>query len=76
MTTSSYTKVFKQLKNKPIKLKKFLKHNSPKPRKFGKNTKKCVRCGNPRGHIGKYKLNLCRRCFREIAKSIGWKKYS
>ena len=76
MTTSSYTKVFKQLKNKPIKLKKFLKHNSPKPRKFGKATKKCVRCGNPRGHIGKYKLNLCRRCFREIAKDIGWKKYS
>ncbi|MDP2906531.1 MAG: 30S ribosomal protein S14 [Nanoarchaeota archaeon] len=53
-----------------------MKHNSPKPRKFGKNTKKCVRCGNPRGHIGKYRLNLCRRCFREIAKSIGWKKYS
>lgn len=76
MTTSSYTKVFKQLKNKPVKLKKFLKHNSPKPRKFGKNTKKCVRCGNPRGHIGKYGLNLCRRCFREVAKDIGWKKYS
>lgn len=76
MTTSSHTKAFKQLKNKPVKLKKFLKHNSPKPRKYGKNTKRCIRCGNPRGHIGKYRLNLCRRCFREIAKQIGWKKYS
>lgn len=76
MTTSSHTKMFKQLRNKPVKLQKFIKHNSPKPRKCGKNTKKCVRCGNPRGHIGRYGLNLCRRCFREIAKSIGWKKYS
>ena len=76
MTISSYKKMFKQLKSKPVKLKKFLKHNSPKQRKFGKNTKRCVRCANPRGHIGKYRLNLCRRCFREIAKKIGWKKYS
>jgi len=76
MTISNHAKVFKQLKSKPVKLKKFVKHNSPKPRKFGKNTKRCVRCGNPRGHIGKYKLNLCRRCFRAIAKDIGWKKYS
>ncbi|MBL7100881.1 MAG: 30S ribosomal protein S14 [Nanoarchaeota archaeon] len=75
MTISNHAKVFKQLKNKPIKLKKFVKHNSPKPRKFGKSTKKCTRCGNPRGNISKYGLNLCRRCFREIAKSIGWKKY-
>ncbi len=76
MTISSHTKVFKQLKHKPVKLKKFLKHNSPKKRSFGKVTKKCVRCGNPRGHISKYKLNLCRRCFREKAKELGWKKYS
>lgn len=76
MTISSHTKVFKQLKNKPVKLKKFIKHNSPKSRKFGKNTKRCVRCGNPRGRVGQYKLNLCRRCFRQIAKRIGWKKYS
>ena len=76
MTTSSYNKMFKQLKNKPAKLAKYKKYNSPKPRKFGKNTKRCVICGNPRGHIGKYKLNLCRRCFREDAKSIGFKKYN
>lgn len=75
MTTSSYTKVFKQLKAKPAKLKKFIKHNKPKDRKFGKVTKKCLICGNPRGHIGKYGINLCRRCFREKAKELGFKKY-
>lgn len=76
MTTSSYTKMFKQLRNKPAILKKYLKHNSPKERKFGKQTKRCVMCGNPRGHVGMYHLNLCRRCFRENAKKLGFKKYS
>lgn len=76
MTISSYKKMFKQLKNKPSKLKKYLKHNAPKPRKFGKITKGCINCGNPRGHIGKYHINLCRRCFREQAKKIGFKKYN
>ncbi|MFH1210924.1 MAG: 30S ribosomal protein S14 [archaeon] len=57
-------------------MKKYLKHNTPKDRKFGKQTKRCVRCGNPRAHICKYGLHLCRRCFRENAKSLGWKKYS
>ncbi len=76
MTYSDYKKVFKQLKVKPVKLKKFIKHNAPKKRTFGKSTKKCERCGNPRGHIGKYNINLCRRCFRETAKNLGFKKYS
>ena len=75
MTTSNYTKVFKQLKNKSAKLKKFIKHNKPKDRKFGKVTKKCLVCGNSRGHIGKYGINLCRRCFRDYAKELGFKKY-
>lgn len=76
MTYSDYKKVFVQLKNKPCKLNKFIKHNSPKPRKFGKITKKCTLCGNPRGHIGKYGLNVCRRCFRLNAISLGFRKYS
>ena len=76
MTVSSYKKMFRQLKAKPVKLERFVKHNTPKERKFGRGTKKCVRCWNVRGHIGKYGLNLCRRCFREIAPSLGFKKYS
>lgn len=76
MTYSDYKKVFKQLKAKPVKLKKFMKHNAPKERKFGIGTKKCRRCGRTGGHISKYGLNLCRQCFREIATKLGFKKYS
>lgn len=46
------------------------------PKKFGKATHRCRRCGNVRGVIRKYGLYYCRRCFREIAKSIGFKKYA
>lgn len=76
MTTSDFRKVFTQLDNKPIKLKKFMKHNAPKKRTCGKALKKCTRCGNSRGFIGKYGLDVCRRCFREIARNLGFKKYS
>lgn len=76
MTYSDYRKVFRQLKAKPVKLKRFLKHNSPKERKFGPTTKRCRLCGNRRGHIGKYGLNICRRCFRENATKLGFKKYN
>ena len=76
MTTSDHKKVFKQLKAKPVLLKKFLKHNAPKERSCGTNLKKCSRCGRTRGHIKKYGLDLCRQCFREIATKIGFKKYS
>ena len=76
MTYSDYKKVFTQLKNKPVKLKKFLKHNKPKERTTGESKRKCKRCGRVGSHIQKYKLGLCRQCFREIAKKIGFKKYS
>lgn len=76
MTVSDWKKIFKQLKNKPVKLAKFLKHNKPKQRKFGIASKKCERCGRFGGHISSYGLNLCRQCFREIAEQIGFKKYS
>ena len=76
MTYSDYKKEFKQLKAKPIKLKKFIKHNSPKKRSCGIALKRCGRCGRIRGHISKYGLHLCRQCFREHAKNLGFKKYS
>ena len=76
MTTKDWKKVFKQLKTKPIKLKKYIKHNAPKPRKTGLGLKRCIRCGRYGGHISKYGLEVCRCCFREIATSIGFKKYS
>ncbi len=76
MTVGSYSKMIKQLKPKPAILAKYLKHNKPKERAFGRGTKECLRCGNTHGHIGKYGIDLCRKCFREIATRIGFKKYS
>jgi len=76
MTYSNYKKAFKQLKAKPVKLAKFIKHNAPKERSCGVATKRCQRCGRISGHIDKYGLDVCRQCFREIATKIGFKKYS
>lgn len=76
MTSKDYKKVFKQLEIKPVKLEKYKKHNTPIKRNFGTASRKCKRCGRKGGHIQKYGLNLCRQCFREIAKKIGFKKYS
>ncbi len=76
MTASDWKKITKQLKKKPAVLKKFLKHNKPKERKFGIAVKKCERCGRFGGHINQYRLHLCRHCFREFAVELGFKKYS
>jgi small subunit ribosomal protein S14 len=76
MTTSDHRKAFKQLKAKPAKLSKFIKHNKPKKRTCGIALRKCRECGRNGAHIQKYGLNLCRQCFREMAKSLGFKKYS
>ncbi|MEK6959702.1 MAG: 30S ribosomal protein S14 [Nanoarchaeota archaeon] len=53
-----------------------MKHNSPKKRTTGINLHKCRRCGRTGAHIAKYDLHVCRLCFREIAKSLGFRKYS
>jgi small subunit ribosomal protein S14 len=76
MTTSNYKKVLKQLKVKPPKLGKFLKHNSPKARTCGIAKKPCIRCGRYGGHVSKYGLDLCRCCFRDIATRLGFKKFN
>ncbi|MCL5433760.1 MAG: 30S ribosomal protein S14 [Candidatus Marsarchaeota archaeon] len=41
----------------------------------GKGIRKCKICGNVRGLIRSHNLYICRRCFREVAKDIGFKKY-
>jgi len=74
--SKDWKKVFKQLKTKPIKLKKYTKHNSPRERSCGAGKFRCERCGRFGAHIHKYQLGLCRCCFREIATNIGFKKYS
>ena len=75
MTTSDHRKVLKQIAHKEGKMKKFQKHNVPKSRSCGIALRKCHRCGRTRAHINKYGLDLCRQCFREVATTIGFKKY-
>lgn len=41
----------------------------------GRGMRKCRVCGSRRGIIRKYGLMVCRRCFREKAKDIGFHKY-
>ena len=36
----------------------------------------CRRCGRKRGIVRRYKLHLCRQCFRDKATMLGFKKYS
>eukprot|EP00179_Madagascaria_erythrocladioides_P017433 CAMPEP_0198338734 /NCGR_PEP_ID=MMETSP1450-20131203/36650_1 /TAXON_ID=753684 ORGANISM="Madagascaria erythrocladiodes, Strain CCMP3234" /NCGR_SAMPLE_ID=MMETSP1450 /ASSEMBLY_ACC=CAM_ASM_001115 /LENGTH=54 /DNA_ID=CAMNT_0044043629 /DNA_START=20 /DNA_END=184 /DNA_ORIENTATION=+ len=45
------------------------------PRKYGKGSRQCRACGCRSGLIRKYNLYVCRRCFRERAKDIGFVKY-
>jgi len=47
----------------------------PKDRGYGKGSRRCSRCGNKAGLIRRYGINLCRQCFREVAKEMGFKKY-
>ena len=76
MTASNPEKAYVQLKFKPAKLKKYKKHNLSKKRELGKANKRWERCDRMGAHISKYNLNLCRQCFREMAKKMGFKKYS
>jgi small subunit ribosomal protein S14 len=57
------------------KKKRVEKHNRPRERKFGQSLSMCVICGSKRGHISRYGLHVCRRCFREVAEELGFKKY-
>lgn len=76
MTTSLHTKAFTQLDNKPIIKNKYIKHNSPKKRSCGIALRKCKMCGRNGAFISKYRLHLCRQCFRDIAQIIGFKKFN
>ncbi len=54
----------------------FGKMRSGKPRRFGKGARACIRCGQYGPVIQKYGLMLCRQCFREVAPTLGFKKYN
>ena len=50
--------------------------DSKKGKKAKKDNRKvvCKICGNSRGLIRKYNIYLCRRCFKENAEKLGFKK--
>jgi len=48
----------------------------PYEKKFkGKIDGKCKICGSTRSVIYSYSLQICRKCFREMAEDIGFRKY-
>ncbi|WXG47681.1 MAG: 30S ribosomal protein S14 [Candidatus Atabeyarchaeum deiterrae] len=44
--------------------------------RLGRGSRRCTRCGSHQAIIRRYKLNLCRRCFREVAVKLGFEKLS
>ena len=40
----------------------------------GKGLRKCQICGGSRALIRSYHLYICRRCFREASKDLGFEK--
>lgn len=44
--------------------------------RFGRGYVKCRRCGQTRGIVRRYGINLCRQCFREIAPRLGFRKFN
>ncbi|KAK6526830.1 40S ribosomal protein S29 [Arthrobotrys megalospora] len=47
-----------------------------RPRTYGKGSRACRVCAHQAGLIRKYGLNICRQCFRERSKDIGFSKAS
>ena len=45
-----------------------------KEHKFGRGSRWCKSCGDYTAVIQKYDLFVCRRCFREVAVSLGVRK--
>ncbi|MFQ5712090.1 MAG: 30S ribosomal protein S14 [Candidatus Geothermarchaeales archaeon] len=45
-------------------------------RKHGRGSRRCRRCGTRKAVIQAHGLMLCRRCFRELATRLGFRKYS
>ena len=45
-----------------------------KPRRYGPGSRRCRACSNRHGLIRRYRIDICRQCFSEQAKDIGFKK--
>jgi len=47
----------------------------PRDNAKGNPERACRICGKGRGVIRQYRLNICRRCFRERAEALGFIRY-
>jgi ribosomal protein S14 len=45
-------------------------------KQYGKGMRTCKICGTHTAIIRRYGINVCRRCFRENAKKLGFKKFN
>jgi small subunit ribosomal protein S14 len=52
------------------------KYRTRLERRYGRGEQVCRRCGSRDGVIQKYGLYLCRQCFREVARMLGFRIYS
>jgi len=55
--------------------KKVDRHNTKKIRSPKLKEFHCRICGGQRGMIRKYGINLCRRCFKDYAEKLGFRKF-
>lgn len=46
------------------------------PRTYGKGSRQCRVCAHRAGLIRKWGLDMCRQCFREKSKAMGFVKVS
>ncbi len=58
---------------KPVVKKQKSRNEALKKRTVG--VRECKICGARKGMIRKYKLGICRRCFKERAQDLGWEKF-
>jgi len=49
----------------------YMQHN----RRHAKGGRQCRLCGNRKGLIRKYGLNMCRQCFYDNSEALGWRTY-
>ena len=56
-----------------VKNKQKSKNDKMKKREVG--VRECKICGTRKGMIRKYKIGICRRCFKDRAQDLGWEKY-
>lgn len=75
MTAKDWKKSFKIMSHKKAESGRILKFNKPSEKKCGRGKRICELCNRRGALIRRYSLNICRQCFRDVAKNIGFNKF-